>query len=151
MTDVHNQAIRSKNMRAIRSKDTGPEVIIRKALHASGFRYRLHTTNLPGSPDLVLPKYKAVIFVHGCFWHGHRCHLSKTPKTRTEFWLTKISANMSRDNTKHQQLMESNWRVAVIWECAIKGKMKLDSDYLLSELINWLRDSKSKSIELSGK
>ncbi len=151
MTDVHNTVTRSKNMRAIRSKNTRPEIVIRHALHARGFRFRLHRKDLPGNPDIVLTRYKVLIFVHGCFWHGHRCHLSKPPKTRAEFWLAKISDNISRDIRNQQQLMESDWRFAVIWECALKGKTKPDFMHLMSELEQWIRDSTSKSIELSGK
>lgn len=151
MADVHSPAVRSRNMLAIKSKDTKPEILIRKALHARGFRFRLHRKDLPGSPDMVLQKYDALIFINGCFWHGHRCHLSKPPATRTEFWLTKISTNVSRDMRNHQLLMNSDWRFAVIWECALKGKTKLDFSALMSELEAWLTKRTSKSIEFSGK
>lgn len=150
MSDVHSSVVRSKNMRAIRSKNTKPEILIRKALHARGFRFRLHVKTLPGSPDIVLPKYKAVIFINGCFWHGHHCHLSKTPKTRTAFWLAKISDNMSRDLRSHDQLLAADWRVAVVWECAIKGRGRQVFDALTDNLADWIRDSRSLGIELAG-
>lgn len=137
-------------MRAIKSQNTWPEILIRRGLHAAGFRYRLHAKNLPGKPDMVLPKYKVVIFINGCFWHGHRCHLAHLPKTRTEFWLAKISANMSRDALTYQHLMKTDWRIALIWECAIRGETKLDIKFLIDELEKWLLVPESKSIELSG-
>jgi len=137
-------------MRAIKNKNTQPEIRIRKALHASGLRFRLHIKTLPGNPDIVLPKYKTVVFINGCFWHGHHCHLSKTPKTRTEFWLAKISDNVSRDILFHQKLMDAGWRVAVIWECAIKGRSKQNLSSLISTFIEWLTDSESLGIELTG-
>jgi DNA mismatch endonuclease (patch repair protein) len=137
-------------MRAIKNKDTKPEILIRKALHARGLRFRLHVNALPGKPDIVLPKYKAVVFINGCFWHGHHCHLSITPKTRTEFWLSKISDNIGRDMITHRKLMDSGWRVAVIWECAIKGRNKKTLTELLNAFIDWLNDPESIGIELSG-
>lgn len=150
MADVHNQAIRSKNMRAIKSKDTRPELLIRKALHARGLRFRLHVKNLPGCPDIVLPRYRAVIFVNGCFWHGHHCHLSSIPKTRQEFWLGKISDNMSRDRLVREQLFAAGWRLGLVWECAVKGRNKKNLDTVIDELENWLHDNVSKGIEISG-
>jgi DNA mismatch endonuclease (patch repair protein) len=147
MTDVHNPATRSKNMRAIRNKDTGPEIRFRKALYAHGLRYRLHVKTLPGTPDLVLAKFKTVIFVNGCFWHGHRCHLCKVPKTRTEFWLAKISDNISRDVRVYRKLTDTGWRVAVIWECAIKGQSAANFDALVAEFVDWLGDADSVGFE----
>jgi DNA mismatch endonuclease (patch repair protein) len=102
-------------MRAIRNKDMQPEIRVRKALHALGFRYRLHERKLPGHPNIVLPKYWAVIFVHGCFWHGHDCHLFKILKTRTDFWVTKIDGNVRRDAIARQRLLNAGWPVAVVW------------------------------------
>lgn len=150
MSDVHSSVVRSKNMRAIKSKNTKPEILIRKALHARGFRFRLHVKTLSGSPDIVLLKYKTVIFVNGCFWHGHRCHLSKTPKTRTEFWLAKISDNMGRDMLSHEKLLATNWRVAIVWECAIKGRSRPVFDTLINNLVDWINDPQSRGIELAG-
>lgn len=150
MADVHSPTVRSKNMRAIKGKNTKPELLIRKALHAKGFRFRLHMKTLPGSPDIVLPKYKTVIFVNGCFWHGHHCHLSKTPKTRTEFWLAKISDNISGDMLSHNKLLETNWRVAIVWECAIKGRTRQVFETLVNNLISWIYEPRSQGIELAG-
>jgi len=150
MTDVHNASVRSRNMRAIKGKNTRPELLIRKALHARGFRFRLHRKDLPGNPDIVLSRYKVLIFVHGCFWHGHRCHLSKIPQTRTAFWLAKISGNITRDQLHQTQLLASEWRYAVIWECALKGKTRLRTDYLIDCVEDWIINSNSKSLEISG-
>ena len=148
MSDVHSVAIRSKNMRAIKSKDTKPEVLIRRSLHARGLRFRLHVKGLPGTPDIVLPKYKTVVFVNGCFWHGHRCHLSKTPKTRTEFWLSKISDNISRDVLVHNKLSAAGWRIAVFWECGVKSGSSQDVAKLIDKFVEWLDDEKSSGITL---
>ena len=120
MTDVHSPEVRSKNMRAIRSKDTKPELLVRKGLHAAGFRFRLHKAGLPGKPDLVLKKYRTVIFVHGCFWHGHDCKYFKTPKTRPDFWMSKIESNRARDKVNIKNLNLLSWHVILIWECATK-------------------------------
>lgn len=137
-------------MSGIKGKDTKPEIYIRKMLHAAGFRYRLHDRKLPGKPDIILPKYRAVIFVHGCFWHGHGCHLFKLPKTRTEFWRQKISANTDRDVVANQKLLDSQWRVATVWECALKGKKRLQPAEIESVLVNWLR-SESGKLEVTGR
>lgn len=120
MADVHTPEIRSENMRAIRSVDTKPELLVRKALFAAGFRYRLHKVELPGKPDIVLAKYQTVIFIHGCFWHGHDCKYFKIPKTRTDFWLSKIRANQTRDQSVIGQLNQAGWHVIQVWECATR-------------------------------
>lgn len=120
MVDVHSPEVRSNNMRAIRSADTTPELLVRKALFAAGFRYRLHKRELPGKPDIVLTKYKTVIFVHGCFWHGHDCKYFKAPKTRPDFWLAKIRSNQTRDQIVANQLNQSGWHVIEVWECATR-------------------------------
>jgi DNA mismatch endonuclease (patch repair protein) len=127
MTDVHNPEVRSKNMRAIRSVDTKPELIIRKSLHAAGLRFRLGGAGLPGRPDLVLPKHKTAIFVHGCFWHGHECKFFKVPQTRTDFWLQKIGANKVRDHSSSCKLLELGWNVIIIWECVTRKADKAPS------------------------
>lgn len=150
LADIHNPITRSKNMSAIKGKNTRPEIAVRKALHARGLRFRLHVRTLPGSPDIVLPRYKAVIFVNGCFWHGHHCHLSSTPKTRQEFWLSKISNNMSRDRLVHDQLLDAGWRLGVVWECAIKGRTRRTLDSVIDELEDWLHDTTSLGVEISG-
>lgn len=110
--------IRSKIMRSVSAKDTRPELLVRSLLHRLGLRFRLHRKSLPGSPDIVLPKYRTVVFVHGCFWHRHSgCRYASTPKTRQEFWLSKFDANVKRDARKEAQLCELGWRILVIWEC----------------------------------
>ncbi|GGK64884.1 very short patch repair endonuclease [Amphritea balenae] len=139
MTDVHSSEIRRKNMSAIKSKNTKPELWLRKRLHAAGFRYRLNPKDLPGKPDIVLPRYKAVIFVHGCFWHAHDCHLFKLPATRTDFWKAKLYGNRDRDLLKKQQLENSGWRVLTVWECAISGKERIKEDILIKIISNWIR------------
>ena len=113
---------RSRNMAAIKSKNTKPEIAVRKMLHALGYRFRLHRKDLPGSPDIVLPKYKTVIFVHGCFWHRHEnCKYASTPKTRKEFWENKFNENMKRDKNNFKELKKLNWNLLVIWECETKN------------------------------
>ena len=119
--DVHNKETRSYNMSRIKGKNTRPEEIVRKYLFAHGFRYRKNDKRLPGTPDIVLPKYKTVIFVNGCFWHGHEgCKHFVVPKTNTEFWLDKISTNIQRDQRKKDELEVLGWKVLVIWECETK-------------------------------
>jgi DNA mismatch endonuclease (patch repair protein) len=121
MADVHDKATRSYNMSRIKGKNTKPEMLVRRFLHANGFRYRLHVKNLPGKPDIVLPKYKTVIFVHGCFWHGHEnCKYFVVPKTRTEWWLNKINGNIASDRKAFYALQELGWKVIEVWECDLK-------------------------------
>lgn len=137
MTDVHDKATRSYNMSRIRSKNTKPELIVRKFLFAKGFRYRINVKTLPGTPDIVLPKYKTVIFVHGCFWHGHEgCKYFVVPKTRTEWWLKKIEINISNDIKNQDILKNSGWDVIQIFECNLKPVNKSES---LSKLIEKLK------------
>ena len=136
-------------MSGIRGKDTKPEIIIRKRLHASGFRYKLHDHKLPGRPDIVLPKYQAVIFVNGCFWHGHNCHLFKWPGSREEFWRKKITHTMEKDKENIEKLLKDGWRVLQIWECAIKGKEKLPINEIIENTTVWLRSSQ-KSHDIRG-
>ena len=113
---------RSKNMSAIKSKNTKPEIKVRKVLHSMGYRFRLHSKDLPGSPDIVLPKYKTVIFVHGCFWHRHEnCKYASTPKTRKEFWNKKFTENKKRDSEIQEKIKILDWRSVVIWECETKN------------------------------
>ncbi len=137
MADVVDPATRSRMMAGIRGKNTKPELLIRKALHARGFRYRLHC-DLPGKPDICLPRHRAVIFVHGCFWHGHDCHLFKWPKTRPEFWRAKIARNREVDRLAEERLLADGWRVATVWECAIKGRHRLQLPDVLDTLQAWL-------------
>jgi DNA mismatch endonuclease (patch repair protein) len=122
MADVHSKVARSYNMSMIKGKNTRPEMLVRRYLHAVGFRYRIHDKKLPGKPDLVFPKYKTVIFVNGCFWHGHDdCRYFVVPKTRTEWWLNKINANRANDKKAALKLLESGWTILILWECELKG------------------------------
>ena len=114
---------RSRNMSAIKSKNTKPEIKVRKVLHSMGYRFRLHSKDLPGSPDIVLPKYKTVIFVHGCFWHRHQnCKYASTPKTRQEFWNKKFNENINRDKINQENLSSKGWKIIILWECEINDK-----------------------------
>lgn len=135
-------------MAAIRGRDTKPEMLIRRALHAAGFRYRLHGA-LPGRPDLVFPGRRAVIFVHGCFWHGHNCPLFKLPATRQDFWLAKISANQARDARVQETLLTDGWRVMTVWECAVRGRAKLEASAATEAIVGWL-DSSERLGSLGG-
>ncbi|WP_158995183.1 DNA mismatch endonuclease Vsr [Mucilaginibacter sp. L196] len=121
MADVHNKETRSFNMSRIRSKNTKPEMLVRKFLFSKGLRYRIHVSNLPGKPDLVLPKYRTVIFIHGCYWHGHEnCRYFIIPKTNTEWWLNKITTNADNDRKANRCLTEMGWKIVTIWECELK-------------------------------
>lgn len=137
MTDIVDQETRSRMMSGIRGKNTKPELALRRALHRRGFRFRLHSSKVHGRPDLALPKYRAVVFVHGCFWHRHEgCRYATTPSTRPEFWQAKFDANVTRDNTVCATLLEDGWRVATVWECALR---KPDQVAASAELLSaWL-------------
>ena len=148
MADVVDPATRSRMMSGIRGKNTKPELLIRKALHARGFRYRLHC-DLPGKPDICLPKHRAVIFVHGCFWHGHGCHLFKWPSTRPEFWRAKIGRNCEVDRVAEERLANLGWRVAVVWECAIKGRHRQPTESIPNCVAEWLL-SREDSLTIQG-
>lgn len=151
MTDVHDKATRSRNMSAIKGKDTKPEVWLRKELFKRGFRYRLHRKDLPGKPDIALPRFKAVIFVNGCFWHCHEgCHYFKIPKSNSRFWIQKLEANKERDEKNVNALKQQGWRVLVVWECAIKGTMKIPPDTLINQVCSWLRHADDPMIEIEG-
>lgn len=136
-------------MAAIKGKNTKPELLIRSALHKLGFRYSLQNKRLSGNPDLYFRKYNAVLFVHGCFWHGHGCHLFKWPKTREDFWREKLTANVERDARNIEALLKAGVRVGVIWECALKGEAKKPLDQLALELANWIK-SDSQEIEIGN-
>jgi DNA mismatch endonuclease, patch repair protein len=138
MVDVLTPQQRSLCMSRIRGKDTKPEILVRKGLFALGFRFRLHSKNLPGSPDLVLPKHRAVIFVHGCLWHGHRCHLFRWPQTNRVFWRDKINRNRRNDIRSQKALRAAGWRVLTIWECGMRGRKKADPTLLLNKISRWL-------------
>ncbi len=125
MTDVHDKTTRSYNMSRIKGKNTKPEMLVRKFLHENGFRYRLNYSKLPGKPDIVLPKYKTVIFINGCFWHGHKgCKFFVVPKTRTEWWIDKINGTIERDENKNRELEKIGWAVKTLWECELKPEKR---------------------------
>jgi DNA mismatch endonuclease (patch repair protein) len=149
MADTVTPHVRSRMMAGIRAKDTKPEMLIRRGLHAHGFRFRLHDRKLPGCPDLVLPKFRAVIFVHGCFWHGHDCHLFRWPSTRQEWWREKITRNRAVDSRSETALAQSGWRIGVVWECALKGRTRLPFMDVLEACISWLR-SDMPQLEIRG-
>ena len=137
-------------MSSIRGKDTKPEMTIRRALHAHGIRYRLHAKGLPGRPDLVLRKYQAVIFVHGCFWHCHDCQMFRLPGSRVEFWKTKIDRNRERDREIMTLLGEQGWRRLTIWECSLRGKQRRAIEEVIQLTVDWLHDS-VEAVEIRGK
>lgn len=122
MADVVDKATRSRMMAGIRAVNTRPELLIRRALHAEGLRFRVHRTDLIGRPDVVLPKYRSAVFIHGCFWHGHNCRYFRMPSTRRTFWMAKIRSNRTRDQLVRRVLPRSGWRTVVVWECAVRGK-----------------------------
>lgn len=135
-TDVHDPETRSYNMSRIRGKDTKPEVKLRSLLHGAGFCFRIHDSRLPGKPDIVLPRYKSVIFVNGCFWHRHEgCRYCTTPATRRDFWDKKFYGTVQRDRVKKQQLEEAGWDVFIVWECELKN----DAERILRLLIDELQ------------
>ncbi|HYM77076.1 MAG TPA: very short patch repair endonuclease [Candidatus Dormibacteraeota bacterium] len=140
---------RSYCMSRIRGKDTKPEYLVRKGLHALGFRYRLHQRNLPGCPDLVLSKHRAVIFVHGCLWHRHKCHLFQWPRTNALFWRRKITKNCENDEKNLLELRSKGWRVMTVWECALRGKRRLEFSDLIQRIVHWL-SSPRKRYEIAG-
>ena len=122
MTDIVDRAVRSRMMAKIGGKDTKPEMLLRRALHARGLRYRLHDRKLPGTPDLVFRRFRAVCFVHGCFWHRHEdCPYATNPATRPDFWQAKFRRNVERDRQAREDLLDSGWRVAIVWECALRA------------------------------
>ena len=138
MADIFDEAKRREIMRSVKVKNTAPEVRLRSLLHKNGFRFRLNRKDLPGKPDIVLPKYKAVIFVHGCFWHGHDCKKGHRPETNMDFWNKKIDATIERDEKDISLLGNLGWRALVVWECEIKKK---NEDTLLSKIIAFLESS----------
>ncbi len=146
--DVHSPERRSFNMSRIRCQDTKPELVVRRALYAAGLRYRLHGA-LPGKPDIVFGRRRAVVFVHGCFWHGHDCPMFKVPATRQDFWVAKISANQARDARVRDALLSSGWRVMTVWECAVRGRAKREPSAVAETIRNWL-DTTGSLEALSG-
>jgi len=136
-------------MSRVRATDTKPEMIVRRGLHALGLRYRLHDRQLPGTPDLVFAGQRALLFVHGCFWHGHDCPLFKLPASRTDFWEAKIARNRSRDAETVAALNAGGWRSLVVWECAMRGRARLPLDELLDRCFHWITRT-LPSAEISG-
>ncbi len=136
MADVHTKQQRSYNMSRIKGRDTKPEMLVRKFLHAQGFRYQLHDKKLPGKPDIVLAKYRTIIFVHGCFWHGHsHCKYYVVPKTNTAWWLNKINTNKANDAKAVKALKKDGWRVIEVWECKLKpAKLENTLEGLLKKI-----------------
>lgn len=150
MADVLTPEQRQLNMSRIRGKDTKPEMVIRRGLHARGLRYRLHDRSLPGRPDLVFPKYRTAVFIHGCFWHAHGCASSKLPATRRDFWQTKLAANVARDRKAVDALLAAGWRVLIVWECALRGPWQKKSEDVSDCAASWITTGKSVFLELSG-
>lgn len=147
MTDRLDSEARGRLMGRIKAEGSRPEMAVRKHLHRAGFRFRLHRKDLPGRPDLTLRRYSAVVFVHGCFWHRHAgCSYAYTPKSRVEFWREKFSANVRRDAEVQSRLRSAGWRVAVVWECALRDKAAVDH---LERLVAWLPSGKA-TMELTG-
>jgi len=141
MPDVVSRETRSRMMAGIRASDTKPELLIRKSLHSLGFRYRLHDRSLPGNPDIVFRTRRAVIFVHGCFWHAHECGLFKWPRTRPGWWKEKLMANRRRDIQVRDQIRDIGWRQLTIWECAIRGSGRRDISEVVAMTVAWISDA----------
>jgi DNA mismatch endonuclease (patch repair protein) len=149
VTDIVDKTTRSRMMSGIGGKNTKPEMLIRQGLHHMGFRYRLHVKDLPGKPDMVFPKYNAIILINGCFWHQHDCHMFKWPSTRREFWHKKLVGNRERDQRNLETYQKLGWKVLVIWECAVKGRTKRSIEEVIHTAANWLQFDQG-SAELSG-
>jgi len=141
VSDIVDPKTRSRMMSNIKGKNTKPEMAIRSALHRMGYRFRLHRKDLPGKPDIVLPKHRAVVFVNGCFWHGHFCSLFKWPKTREEFWREKILSNKRRDKRNVKALLEDGWKVCIVWECSIRKRHENEVGEAIASLIAWIGGS----------
>jgi DNA mismatch endonuclease, patch repair protein len=153
MADVHDKATRSYNMSQIKGINTKPEILVRKYLHSWGLRYRLHVKNLPGKPDIVLPKFKTVIFVHGCFWHGHHnCKYYVVPKTRTDWWLNKINSNIANDSKAISTLKKEGWCIITVWECELHhSKVEKTLAKLPGKILSCGRKAENAKLKTSGK
>lgn len=149
MTDIVSKETRSRMMAGIKGKDTRLEMLLRRGLHREGFRFRLHGKDLPGRPDIVLPKHNAVIQANGCFWHGHDCSLFRVPATNRDKWVEKIDANRMRDERNRQALEAAGWRVLDVWECSVKGSGRLELDDVLKSVCDWI-GGESLSAEIRG-
>ena len=143
MADVLTPEQRHKCMSSIQRENTSPEILLRSILHESGLRYRLHDKNLPGSPDIVFRRFRAVLFVHGCYWHSHGCFKSTIPKSRSDFWKNKFQDNRLRDQRNIQSLLEKGWRVMVVWGCALIGRESYPSSLILDKVNDWLLSSET--------
>lgn len=151
MTDVLTTAQRKLNMSRIRGRDSKPEMLVRRGLHARGLRYRLHDRKLPGRPDLVFPKYHTAVFIHGCFWHSHGCALSTLPATRQDFWQKKLDGNATRDRKAVEALLRSGWSVLVVWECALRGPARLTAGTVLDRAASHIRQNRGGlAMEIAG-
>jgi DNA mismatch endonuclease, patch repair protein len=150
VTDVLTPEQRRFNMSRIRARDTLPELTVRRGLYANGLRYRLHDRRLPGRPDIVLGRYRTVVFVHGCFWHAHGCYLSKIPKTRQEFWRRKMETNKARDRKVLTALQTDGWRVLMIWECALRGRARRKAPQVSARATRFIRHGKRHLLEIKG-
>lgn len=136
MTDILSARARSDHMSRIRGKNTSPEILVRRGLHAAGLRFRLHRKDLPGRPDIVLARHRAAILVHGCFWHRHQgCHLTADPKTRASFWKEKFRVNQDRDRRVVKELRSSGWRVLIVWECAVRTRERVPGS--IAAIVRW--------------
>lgn len=146
MADIVDKQTRSRMMAGIRGKNTKPELALRRALHARGLRFRLHSKKIVGRPDIIFPKYRAVVFVHGCFWHRHEgCRYMSTPSTRPEFWKKKFESNVSRDTEVRSKLLQLGWRVAIVWECGLRKAEQLEK---AADLVSAWLTSSAREIEI---
>ena len=138
MADIFDAGKRSEIMASFSGKDTKPELWLRKALHRKGYRYRIHDKSLSGKPDIVFRRFNAVVFVHGCFWHGHNCPLFRMPSSNEQYWKVKINSKRRRDTKVNSQILEKGWRILTVWECSLKGNAKMNLDSLISAIEDWL-------------
>jgi len=150
MVDVLSPEQRRLNMSRIRGRDTKPEMLVRRGLHARGLRYKLHDRTLPGRPDLVFPKYRTAVFVHGCFWHAHGCLLSKLPTSRRDFWTKKLEGNICRDRKAVEALRAMGWRVLVVWECALRGPHRMSYEALVDSAASYIMNGGELPAEITG-
>jgi len=148
--DVLTVEQRRLNMSRVRGRDTRPELAVRKALHACGLRYHLHVRALPGCPDLVFPAFRTVLFVNGCFWHGHDCSLFKEPSTRADFWKQKIGRTVQRDHERTNALIAQGWRVLTVWECALRGRRRRTLPHIVSRCEQFIRSGTGDCLEIAG-